>query len=531
MFDKHSYIKQMAHSTLTGWFKNQVQKTPDNIAVEIKGQFLTYSELDERSNYVGWALLNSGVKKEEIVAVMTERSIETVIGLLGVLKAGAAFLAIDISNPLERIRFVLQDSGAKAVLTNTWKYDYVKENFPIEVYAINIANTRKEPTGITRQPTDLAYAIYTSGTTGAPKGALNEDVGLVNYIYEHVKDKSYDNGSVMLQKATCSFDASLFEIFSTLLSGGKLQLLTEQENESFFDTLRVIKDNNVTHLGMIPTILSALLDYMESSNQQSSFSNIRKLYIGGEELTVPLLEKYSRVTGADCSYISNAYGPSECSIGATEYDVGSETLDKSSPVPIGKPLNGISIYIMNDGKLCDVGEEGELYIGGIAVGRGYINRPELTAEKFIQNPICANERIYRSGDLAKWNENGNIIFLGRIDEQVKLNGLRIELTEIKNRLLEYPGVIDAAVVLKNEPDRKYLIGYLVSKNQDDEDQIKEHLRQFLPDYMIPLQYIYLDKLPFTKNGKLDKNALPNSTPRYIKDSSYSMIEAAEEVEV
>ncbi|MCL2425730.1 MAG: amino acid adenylation domain-containing protein [Oscillospiraceae bacterium] len=499
----------MEYRTLTEWFESQAQKTPNKIAVGIEGKNLTYSQLNDRSNYVGWALHNAQIGKDDIVAIVMERSIETIIGILGVLKAGAAFLPIDISAPIDRIRFTLQDSNAKAVLTNTYKYDFMKKNVSTEVYSVDIDDIKKEPTGVVRQPTDTAYAIYTSGTTGEPKGALLEDAGLVNYMREITSDGSYSEDSVMLQKAIISFDASIFEIFLALLSGSKLQLLSESENEDFSEVLRVIRENNVTHALMVPTVLSALLDYMEENNLRTSFDGIRRVYTAGEELTLPLLEKYSRITGTDCSYISNLYGPTECSIGVIGYDINEQTLSHAKYIPIGKPINGVSIYIINEGKLCDVNEEGELHIGGVAVGKGYINRPELTAEKFIQNPFNTDERIYRSGDLAKWDEDGNIVFLGRIDEQVKINGLRIELAEIKNRLATYPGVIDAAVVMQNKPEHKYLVGYLVAKEEDHRDRINEHLSKFLPEYMIPQHYIYLEKLPFTASGKLDKKALPD----------------------
>ena len=509
MIDKHTFLEKLEHNNLTSWFESQVKKTPDRIAVDIQGQFITYSQLDERANYVAWVLHNAKIQKDEIIAVIMERSIETIIGIFGILKAGAAFLPIDINTPLERIRFMVQDSGAKAVVTNMCKYNYIKENVTIDVYAININNARKESIGIVRQPTDLAYAIYTSGTTGEPKGALVEDIGLINFTNEIINGGKFTADSVMLQKATISFDASLIEIFTSLFSGSKLQLLTEQENENFSDILRVVKEKGVTHTLMIPTVLSALLDYMEDNNLTTSFDGFYKVFTGGEELTLPLLEKYSRVTGTDCSHISNLYGPTECAIGVTKYDVNSQTHTRTDGVPLGKPISGATVYILNNGILCDTNEEGELHIGGIAVGRGYINRPELTAEKFIQNPVCANERIYRSGDLAKWDKDGNLIFLGRIDEQVKINGLRIEIAEITNRLIKYPGVIDAAVVMKEMQEHKYLVGYLVAKDEGDQEQIKEHLGQFMPEYMIPQHYVYLEKLPFTSSGKLDKKALPD----------------------
>ncbi|MBO0474077.1 hypothetical protein IGL98_000584 [Enterococcus sp. DIV0840] len=405
------------------WFEKEVEKHPQRIAVGISGEMLTYEELDRRANYVAKILVEEGVEKEDIVGIILNRSIELIIAILGILKTGAAFLPIDSENPEERINYIIKDSHAKQIITNRNTREKWEKLLNKNIISPDFTSKSIKNSNISYSPNQLAYVIYISGTTGNPKGVMIEHKGLVNFIKWKLGTAKFDEKSVMLQKATCSFDAVVGEIFLGLLGGAKLQLLTDQENNNFSMLLDVIKTNQVTHMVMIPTVLSVFLDYVVEVDKASYLACLNTLYIAGEKLEESLVKKICNLTSLTKEHIYNLYGPTEASIGATYFHL-SELKDQST-VSIGKGIDNVAIYIMNENQLCGVNDAGELCIGGVGVARGYLNRPELTEEKFVDNYFGLPDKIYRTGDLAKWQENGNLEYLGRIDEQVKINGLRI----------------------------------------------------------------------------------------------------------
>lgn len=510
--------------TVINLFEQQVQKHPHKIAVSIGPKNATYEELNQRANYIGKLLRDKFITKEDIVAVFTERSIEMIVGILGVLKAGAAFLPIDINNPKERIHYILNDSGARAIITSTAKAEELADITELDNITVAWDNYKKENLGYLAGPKNLAYVIYTSGTTGKPKGVMLEDRGLANFVKWKIADAMFDEDSVVLQKATSAFDAAVGEIFLALLGGTTLQLLTEKENEDFDQLLNIIRSAKVSHMVMIPTILSAILEHMKETEKNNYLDNIKRLYIAGEQLNIDLLQKYSRITGKDWSGIYNLYGPTEATICATAYNL--KNYDGGSVIPIGKPINNVQLYVLNGESLCGNGEEGELCIGGLGIARGYLNNQKLTDEKFINNPFQEKDTIYRSGDLVIKRDDGNIEFVGRMDDQIKLHGLRIELGEIRSRMLEFPGVSDVVVVVHNQGSDKFLCSYLVGADGIDTQKLRMFLHGKLPEYMIPKYIMQLARMPLTTNGKLDKNALP--LPVIIDKTEYKKPKTREE---
>ncbi|MCB5951768.1 amino acid adenylation domain-containing protein [Enterococcus sp. BWT-B8] len=498
---------------LVMWFEQIVRKYPQRKAIGISNDTITYEQLDRKANYVAKVLAESGVEKEDLIGVIMDRSIEQIITILGILKSGAAFLPIDPENPEERISYIIQDSNVKQIITDIFLGEKYKKIVNKKIICPDFSRESGQKLTISYSPNQLAYVIYTSGTTGNPKGVMVEHKGLVNFIRWKLKTAKFDEDSVMLQKATCSFDAAVGEIFLGLLGGVKLQLLTDQENNNFSLLLDIIQKNQVTHMVMIPTVLSVLLDYAAEVEKQAYLSCLKILYIAGEKLEEPLVRKICRLTSLEKENIYNLYGPTEASIGSTYFHLA-ELGDQSS-VSIGKGIDNAIIYIMNGNKICGVNESGELCIGGLGVARGYLNRPDLTKEKFVDNYFGLPGKIYRTGDLAKWQENGNLEYLGRIDEQVKINGLRIELSEIKNILADYPKIDDAAVIVS---EKNQLIAYFVSKENYQETQLQKYLEKKLPLYMVPKRFVRIEVLPVNNNGKLDKSQLPAVEEELMIDS-------------
>lgn len=488
---------------LVTWFEQVARKYPKRIASSISNRTITYAQLDQKANYLAKVLVESGVEKEDLIGIIMDRSIEQIITILGILKSGAAFLPIDPENPEERISYIIQDSNVKRIITNESLNKKYLKKVNKKIICPDFSGQSDQKLPLSYSPNQLAYVIYTSGTTGNPKGVMVEHKGLANFIRWKLKTANFDEDSVILQKATCSFDAAVGEIFLGLLGGVKLQLLTDLENNNFSLLLDVIEKNQVTHMVMIPTVLSVFLDYAAETKKQAYLSCLKILYIAGEKLEESLVRKICRLTALEKENIYNLYGPTEASIGSTYFHLAE--LEENLDVSIGKGIDNAMIYIMNGNKICGVKEAGEICIGGLGVARGYLNRPDLTKEKFVDNYFGLPGKIYRTGDLARWQENGNLEYLGRIDEQVKINGLRIELSEIKNILVEYPMIDDVAVIVSKTNS---LIAYFVSKEKYQEAQLKEYLEKKLPLYMVPKRFIRIEVLPVNNNGKLDKSKLP-----------------------
>ena len=485
-------------------FESQVTKKPNKEALLFGKDHMTYRELNDSANYVGSQLRELGIKPNDVVALLASRSFEMIIGMIGILKAGAAYLPIDPQSPLDRIKYMFKNSNAKAVLNYQGQ---VKKNKLPELPFIELSRDKRqiENLPLINSSKDLAYIIYTSGTTGIPKGVMLEQNGLVNLIRWQMREAGINEQSVILQKSTYIFDASVWECFLALLTGSTLQLLSEKENNDFKLLIDKIIENRVTHTLMIPTVFDALLDYMLDEDRIYGLDSLKRIYLGAETVTNELINKYCKVTKRDKTALRNLYGPTEATVCATYYDL---TQHENNKIPIGTPIDNVQIYIMNNLNICGIGVIGEIYIGGAGVAKGYVSNGDLTNEKFFESPFEKGHKLYATGDLGKWNHSGQIEFYGRKDDQVKIRGLRVELSEIETLIASVEKVDRVVVLVKEINKSKQLCAYFTSQIKMDIKELKKLLKKSLPTYMIPAYIVQIDKFPMTKNGKLDRKKLP-----------------------
>ena len=506
-----------------GLFEEQVERTPDAVAVVYEGHSLTYAELNTRANQLARHLRERGIGPDLLVGICIERSLEMVLGLLGILKAGGAYVPLDPAYPSDRLQHMLSDAAPKVLLTQA----RLRESLPssgAEVIALDAQwdEVARHPAGNLDPRTlglgshHLAYIIYTSGSTGMPKGAMNEHRGVVNRLQWMQDQYQLSSEDRVLQKTPFSFDVSVWEFFWTPMTGARLIVARPEGHKDPHYLKQLIEETGVTTLHFVPSMLQTFLD----QHQPGTCSSVRHVVCSGEELPAPLQTKC--FDSLPQARLSNLYGPTEAAIDVTAWECSPE--DCGTRVPIGRPISNIQTYLL-DGHMqpVPVGVAGEIYIGGLGVARGYLNRPQLTAERFIKDPFSSDPqgRLYRSGDLGRWRANGNIEYLGRNDNQVKIRGFRIELGEIEAQLLQHPQVKEAAVLAREySPGDKRLIAYFVpSQNivpESDDitadkfpiSQLREHLSARLPDHMIPSVWVTLRQFPLTSNGKVNRHALP-----------------------
>ena len=488
------------HKTINKLFEEQAEKTPDNIAVVHEDRSLTFRELNEKSNRLARLLRKKGVKPDSIVGIIVERSLEMIIGIMGVLKSGGAYLPIDPGYPSDRIKYMLEDSSAIILLTDQKKnIEFKGEIIDInneEVYQFNSGNIEE-----ISKPSDLAYIIYTSGSIGKPKGNL-----ITHYnVIKTIKDTNYieiTNKDRILGLSNYAFDGSVFDIFGALLNGAKLILIIKESVLDINLLANMIEKESVTVLFITTALFNTLVDL-----KIKSLKSIRKVLFGGEAVSAKHVRKAYEYLGN--GRIIHVYGPTETTVYATYYNIN-KVDTKNGNIPIGKPISNTSVYILNKSNgLSAIGVIGELCISGDGLARGYLNQPELTEEKFVPNPYIPGERMYRTGDLARWLPDGNIEFIGRIDHQVKIRGFRIEMGEVESQLLKHADIKEASVMAREDlKGDKYLCAYIVSDEELMISTIREHLSKELPAYMIPSYFVQLDKFPLTPNGKLDRKALP-----------------------
>jgi amino acid adenylation domain-containing protein len=492
---KSSYPKS---ETIVSLFEKTAKQSPNKIAVVAGGQNINYKELDERANQFANYLIFKGVKSENPVPLCIDRSIEMVIGILGILKAGGALVPIDPSLPVERIDYMLEDTGADFVICISNTSDKVPNHKKLlldqEHEGISIMSSNKPLPS--PNPENLFDIIYTSGSTGKPKGVMVEHRNLVNFLFSMSKDVDFNPSSSILSVTTYSFDIFYLELFLPLFEGGCVILADKETTLDGYKLAQLIKENAPTHMQATPSGWQLLLE--------SGWKNPTgiKMLVGGEALKEDTKNALSSL-----GTLWNLYGPTETTIWSTL-----KKMDPSRKVTIGKPIANTSIYILGSGDQPNpIGIPGELCIGGDGVGRGYLNRPELTSEKFVRDPFSETKdaRFYRTGDLAKWLPDGNIEYLGRIDDQVKIRGHRIELGEIETILQQHKGIKQAVVAVKQDNSGiNRLIGYVICKSPFDKDEVISFLNTKLPEYMVPHTWMELDAFPLTFNGKINRKALP-----------------------
>ncbi|WP_353929456.1 amino acid adenylation domain-containing protein [Okeanomitos corallinicola TIOX110] len=503
------------NKTLVDLFAQQVEKHPNNLAVVFESQSLTYQQLNEKSNQLANYLIdNYQIQADTLIGISVERSLEMIIGVLGILKAGAAYVPIDPNYPQERINFMLADSGISVLLTQSFLLDKLPllDN-SIEVFCLDDssrkdAKTQRETRKNQVKLNNLAYVIYTSGSTGKPKGVMIEHQAIVNLALAWTETFKIQNHSRLLQFGSFSFDLSIGEISTALVSGACLYLGTKETLLPGHSLVEFLTTHKITHSFLSPSALSVL--------PKVSFPDLKCITVGGEVCSNELVSKW----GTEQS-LYNCYGPTESTVIAALYLC--QPNDKKPA--IGKPISNTHIYILDaNNQLLPPGIPGELCIAGAGLARGYLNRPEITAEKFITVELFGKtERIYKTGDLAKWNHEGNLEYLGRIDDLIKLRGFRIEIGEIEAVLLQHHLVQEVIVTLHKTDNNQSLIAYVIGNNHnlstDFKNNLKNYLKSRLPDYMIPAQIILLKQLPLTPNGKIDRKNLP--TPNIRLASLYT----------
>lgn len=496
-----------SNKTIQDIFEEQVERYPNKIAVSFMDQSLTYKELNAKSNKLARLLRKKGVKPDTVVTLMVEQSLNMIVGIIAILKAGGAYLSIDTGYPKERIKFILEDSKSKLVLVDNFYKDELKFD---DAELINIddeKNYLESDINIENinSPSDLAYIIYTSGTTGKPKGVMLEHKNLVRLLYNDDFQFDFSSNDVWTMFHSISFDFSVWEMYGALLYGGKLVIvhkLVAREPSEFY---KLLVKEKVTVLNQTPT---AFLNIVRlDSEKKNTELKLRYIIFGGEALSPSLLKpwknKYPKVK------LINMYGITETTVHVTYKEIGNKEIDDNIS-NIGRAIPTLNTYIMDENlKLVPIGVRGEICVGGEGVCRGYLNRQELTDKKFVKNPYKSNERIYRSGDLARWLPNGELEYLGRIDNQVKIRGHRIELGEIENKLVEYELIKEAVVLAKKDSTGiNCLCAYIVAREDITINEIRSHLAKELPEYMIPAYFVNIKSMPLNSNGKVDRKNLP-----------------------
>ncbi|NOQ24952.1 MAG: amino acid adenylation domain-containing protein, partial [Bacteroidales bacterium] len=491
--------------TIYQLFEEQVERTPENTVLVFEGKEMTYRDLNSKSNQLARLLWKKGVGSETIIGIMLESSFELIIGIMGILKAGGAYLPIDPMLPESRKQFMLNNSHSKILLTVSGIAGLnVHETLFLD--SENIYNGRSENLNHINESSDSCYIIYTSGSTGVPKGVVIEHTSVVNFIYSMYNDfkGGFSTLDSCLSLTRFTFDVSVAEYFLPMSFGAKLVFYDSKEVSDIKLLTQAIVDYGITFTYIPPSLLRSVYSLLI---QQIDKVKLNKMLVGVEPIKDEILEDYLKLN--ENFNIINAYGPTESTICATRYLYKSH-LVKNTIVPIGQGLSNSNIYLLDQSnKLVPIGVSGELCISGVGLSRGYLNNPELSSEKFIDHPFKAGERLYKTGDLARYLPDGNIEFLGRIDHQVKIRGFRIELGEIENILLKQVSIKECLVLAREENEDKYLCAYLVSEEDFNEEEIRTYLSASLPDYMIPSYFVALDKIPLTSNGKVNRKALPS----------------------
>ena len=483
--------------------EEQAARTPDAPALVFAQQRLSYAQLNRRANRLAHRLIEAGVGPDVLVGLAVERSIEMVVGLLAVLKAGGAYVPLDPEYPRERLAYMLADSGVKLLLTQAHLLEQLPVLSGVESLILNDvgfdAYSEANP-GVALDGENLAYVIYTSGSTGQPKGAGNRHSALTNRLQWMQEAYALGTHDSVLQKTPFSFDVSVWEFFWPLMTGARLVVAAPGDHRDPARLVSLINAEQVTTLHFVPSMLQVFLQ----EPAVVTCHTLQRIVCSGEALPVDAQRQaFAKLPQAS---LYNLYGPTEAAIDVTHWTCVDEGRDV---VPIGRPIANLGCYILDSNfEPAPAGVLGELYLGGIGLARGYHRRPALTAERFIAHPFVRGERLYRTGDLALYRENGVIEYAGRIDHQVKLRGQRIELGEIEARLLAHDWVREAAVLAV---DGQYLVGYLVLQDAYDDwrDVLSAHLARHLPDYMVPAQWMLLERMPLSPNGKLDRKALPS----------------------
>ena len=501
-------------------FEDQVLKIPQAVAVSSEGKSYTYQELNQKANQLAGYLRTLGIGSEKRVGLFIERSLDMIVGLLGVLKAGGAYVPIDPVYPVDRIKYILDDASIQIVITQEHLKEKLNQLKNIDAFSLDndwsrVADFSEENLSIQIEPNDLAYIMYTSGSTGKPKGVLTEHRNYMNYYFGAMEKLNLEPGLKYGIVSTFSSDMATITIWAAWSTGGELHVLTYDQSVDPQEYGRYVRDNQIDVIKMVPSHFKALLE------QQANLYDLipeRMLIFAGEASYWDMIEEIRSVKPE--TEIQIHCGPTEVTVSALMYTVPEKRpAQHTTTLPLGRPIANVSIYLL-DGNLqpVPIGVPGELCIGGPGIARGYLDRPKLTEEKFIVNPFLeksgpeSGKRLYRSGDMARFLENGDIEFLGRADDQIKIRGYRIELGEVYSTLKEYPAIRDAfADIYTDDNGDKKIVAYFIPEDSQPIAlaELRNYMKDQLPSIMVPAVFIQVDKIPITINGKVDRKALPS----------------------
>ena len=497
--------------TLHQLFERQVEKSPDRCAVKFRDESLTYGELNNRANQMAHYLREVGVTRNMVVPIIADRSFEMIVAIYAILKAGGAYLPISPADPSSRVMAVLEDTrtdlvlvqssysdnytsfGGRLILVDTIDWSLPKHNLP----PVNGSS-------------DLCYVIYTSGSTGKPKGVMIRHDAIINRLKWMQSAFPITSKDTILQKTPFNFDVSVWEIFWWALEGAQMALLPPQEERNPVAIIGAVHKHQVTVMHFVPSMLNVFLEFLKDGVIQN-LGTLRLVFSSGESLTPAHVKKFGeKLHQPHGTRLVNLYGPTEATVDVTYWEVDDFTT--LSKVCIGKPIFNTRAYIVHEDDHATLynDQPGELCIAGMGLASGYLHNPVLTDTYFVDCPFWEGHKMYKTGDIARWNERGEIEFLGRKDHQIKIRGLRVELEEVEACLREYPGIVSGVISsLTLSETVMMLVAYYVSAGEIDSQTLKVHLKRALPAYMIPAHFMRLSELPFTGSGKIDRKKLPN----------------------
>jgi amino acid adenylation domain-containing protein len=494
-------------------FEEQVQRTPEAVAVIYGDERLTYRELNRRANQLAHRLRALGVGPEARVGICVRRSPEMIVGLLGILKAGGIYVPLDPSYPAERLSFILQDAQVLVLLTQQKLLAQLPAHgspvLCLDSEWDSIAQQSEANLPPLARGENGAYIIYTSGSTGQPKGVVVQNRSLANLCHWYKRSSHITDASVVLLMIPCGVDASIKNMITSLMAGGQLVLAPDGYYDAA-ELLRIIEENKVTVTNSAPSLFYTIVDAAKMDDY-SNLASLEHLLLGGDVLVLSRLRPWLKSVHCHCT-VANIYGPTECTDISASYTIEKADIDLLETVPIGRPVDNVRLYVLDkDRNLQPVGLVGELHIAGDCLARGYLNKPELTAEKFVSDPFVPGAKMYRTGDRVRWLASGNLEFLGRIDHQVKVRGIRIELGEIEAALNRHASVSEAAVLTREElSGERRLVAYIVPRPGEHltGSILRNYLKERLPEHMLPSIFIWLESLPHTASSKVDRQALP-----------------------
>lgn len=505
-FDEHLCIHQV--------FEQMVQNQPDAPAVLFDGLSLTYAQYNGLSNLLAHRICqHKHTGPDNFIGICTERSPEMAVGLMGILKSGSAYVPIDPSYPHDRMEFMIEDAAIKVVVTQQ-KFAYLFSSFDVEVIVPEISIPPKSvlpnlppETGVVS--TNLAYAIFTSGSTGKPKGVMIEHKSVINRMQWMQRNYDASAKDTVLQKTPFTFDVSVWELFNWFFYGAKLYFLEPGGEKDPVTMIKIIREQKITLIHFVPSMLKLFLDFAETFDNLLNIQSLRRVFASGEALSAGLVNRFNKLVAPNGTRLYNLYGPTEATVEVSYFNC--EPGIQYEKIPIGRPIDNIRLYIVDEqNNPIAAGEEGELVIAGVGVARGYLNRAELTTEKFIDDPFDPGKKMYKTGDLCRLNEEGQIEYIGRTDFQLKIRGLRVEPGEIEALLTNINGILEAVVMLRDDKHGVSLLtAYIVCNGQQPSTEgIKQLLAEKVPSYMVPQVFVILDKMPVSAHGKADRKALP-----------------------